>query len=366
MWAEAGTFGIPNRLFPDGLTRPDSNFPPKTFSDTRMKKLLLLPLSAMLVMCEFGPAPLNLGEAPKTNAKGELTIPLNVTKAFSPTGYFYNVWAPADTTYTKVDPEKWNNFLAYQSIYLHPSCVDRVPVDSLAKYDEKLGAITTPAGFYSEFACSQFTYAPSAADDLYGGVFWLRNNNFGNHPGVKVAAGAKRISFWARTLTGQQTVKFGAGVYNTSSLKPWYYFTRFVDTFGNPTPTKTALRESRMVPDPVTGVPVETVVEKDSVLEGTGTFGYKGLNETWAFHSIDLNSIYDTFARTVKVGGVDTLVTDTCIMENEMIGAFYWAIDANFIINKDHVTTPIPLPDGTKRQAKYGAATILIDGIRYE
>jgi hypothetical protein len=265
-----------------------------------------------------------------------------------------------------VDPEKWNNFLAYQSIYLHPKCADRVPVDSLVKNDPTLGGAATPSAFYSEFTCSQFTYAPAADDDLYGGVFWLRNNNFGNHPGVKVAAGAKRIAFWARSLSGQQTVKFGAGVYNTSSLKPWYYFTPYVDLFGNPAPAKTALRQTKMIKNPETGVLEEKVVEQDSVLEGNGTFGYKGLNDAWSFHTIDLNTLYETFFRTAKVNGVDTLVADTCIMENEMIGAFYWAIDANFIINKEYVTAPIKLKDGTTRQAKYGSATILIDGIRYE
>jgi hypothetical protein len=331
-----------------------------------MKRLFLLPLAAPLMMCDLGPTPLTLGEAARTNARGELAMPLNVTKAFSPTGYFYNVWATTDTTFTVVDPDKWNNFLAHQSIYLHPACADRVPMDTLAKYDTSLHRITTLRGFYSEFNCAQFTYAPSSKDDLYGGVFWLRGNNFGNRPGVRVEAGAKFIRFWARTLSGPMFVRFGAGVNNLSSLKPWPFFTPYVDNFGNPSPIRVPRMAKRKVLSPETGAMVDSVLVAESVDEGNSAISFNEVTPKWTLVSIPLSQIYENFFRKTEVDGQETFAVDTCLPAHELIGAFYWAMEAGSLSDKDRRTDPIMLPDGTARQARYGSSTLLIDGIRYE
>lgn len=312
-----------------------------------------------MVGCEFGPAPLKLGEPPKTAPDGSLTVPMNVSRAFSPTGYFYNVWAPADTTYTKVDPEKWNNFLAYQSIYQHPACHDRVPVDTLAKYDTTLGALSTPTGFYSEFSCTQFTYMPVSEDDLYGGVFWLKGNNFGNSPGVKVKGGARRIKFWARSLTGDQVVTFGVGATNYSSLKPWYYFSPNADQWGSPAPIKTARFGKRTVVDPATGKSRDSVIVLDSVPEGTFYNDFKSLTEKWTLQTLNLSQIYSSFSHP------DGSPYDS-LPDHQLIGAFYWAMEKTFLRDTSRVTPSIRDSSGTPRKVRYGSATILIDGIRYE
>lgn len=334
------------------------------------KRDLLWTVSFAFVSCDFGPAPLKLGEAPRTNAQHELTIPLNVTKAFSPTGYFYNVWPPADSTFTQVDPEKWNNFLAYQSIFQHPTCADRVPLDTLAKYDSTLARFVTPSQFYEEFNCTQFTYAPVAEDDLYGGVFWLRNNNFGNHPGVKVDAGARRVKFWARSDNpGITVVKFGVGVNNSSVLKPWYYFSEYVDTWGEPIPVwadvwvKKRLHNSE-------GKVVDSVVVGDTVRAGSGTYLSFNLTRKWTHYEVDLGILYAFNFRkdTVKVG--DSIVVNETpfdsLPDHDLIGAFFWAMESAFIKDSSHVTETFTMPDGTRRRARYGSGTVLIDGIRYE
>ena len=333
------------------------------------KRLLLLTLPFCLTMCDLGPSALNLGEAPKTNSQSELTIPLNVSKAFSPTGYFYNVWAPADSTFTKVDPEKWNNFLAYQSIFQHPACRDRVPKDTLVKYDTTLAAYIPPGSFYEEFACTEFTYAPVSADDLYGGVFWLRNNNFGDHPGVKVDAGARRVRFWARSLLPKQQAKFGVGVNNNSSLKPWYYFSPNVDSWGDPTPEFVDRFQTKPIMNAETGKMVDSLV-KDTVLAGMGFSSNVNLTDKWTLFELNLGILYgfNTRSDTVRVG--DSIIVNEVpfdsLPDHRLIGAFFWALETAFIADSSHVTEPIHLPDGTSRRVKYGAATILIDGIRYE
>lgn len=334
------------------------------------KRVFLLPLTFWFVMCDLGPTPLKLGEAAPVDADSALTVPLNVTKAFSPTGYFYNVWAPADTSFTQVDPEKWNNFLAYQSVFQHPACRDRVSMDSLVKYDSTAVRWMGPVRFYSEFQCSQFTYAPAAEDDLYGGVFWLRGNNFGERPGVKVAEGAKVIKFWARTLSGVQTVQFGAGVTNSSVLKPWYYFSPFVDDWGFPG-KKVVQFDRKMILNPETNQQVDSVYVKDSLPEGAAVNDLYILNDKWKLYTLDLAILYafNVHFDTVKVGPdagrIDTVLYKS-MPAHRTIGAFYWAIDANFITKYEQVTAPIRLPDGTTKTAKFGSATILIDGIRYE
>ncbi|MDB5104598.1 MAG: hypothetical protein JWP91_2287 [Fibrobacteres bacterium] len=313
----------------------------------------------LLIGCDFGPAPLKLGEPPRTAPDGSLATPLNVGRAFSPTGYFYNVWAPADTTFTLVDPEKWNNFLAYQSIYQHPACKDRVPIDTLVKYDSTLGQISTPTGFYSEFSCTQFTYMPVSEDDLYGGVFWLKGNNFGNFPGVKVKGGARRIRFWARSLTGDQVVTFGVGATNFSSLKPWFYFSPNADEWGNPLPVKTPRFMKSTVKDPVTGVVKDTVVVQDSVPEGIYVKDFKALTEQWTLQTLNLNQIYNGFFHA------DGNPYDS-LPDHRLIGAFYWALEKSFLRDTSRVTPFITDSTGAKRRVRYGSATILIDGIRYE
>ena|GEM_PF-3830212 len=323
-----------------------------------LRKLAII-IAMGLSACDFGPMPLKLGQAPKTNPDGTLSIPMNVGRAFAPTGYFYNVWPPADTTFTIVDPEKWNNFLAYQSIYLHPACRDRVAKDTLVKYDSALSELTTPTGFYSDFDCSQFTYSPVSGDDLYGGVFWLKGNNFGNHPGVRVKGGARKVKFWARSLSGNQSVMFGVGVANFSSLKPWFYFTPFADEWGTTSPIKTAIFEKRTTTDPGTGIKKDTVVVKDSVPEGSYYSEFFNLNEKWKLFSLNLIQLYG-FSRHPDGSPYDSLP------DHNLIGAFYWAIESNKITDTSHVTAPIRLSDGTMRQVHFGAATILIDGIRYE
>jgi len=330
-----------------------------------INRVLPLALPFWFVMCDFGPAPLKLGEPPKTNAKAELTVPLNVSRSFSPTGYFYNVWAPADTTFTQVDPEKWNNFLAYQSVFQHPSCADRVSPAELAAQDTSLGAYISYSSFYSEFDCTQFTYAPIAEDDLYGGVFWLRGNNFGNQLGVKVHGGAKMVRFWARSLGGQQTAKFGVGVTNSSVLKPWYYFAPNVDEWGNPTRIMTPLFDKGKTSDGR-----DTVIVKDSLPEGSAISEIFNLTEKWKLYEINLGVLYAFNFRkdTVKVGPDSGTVKDVpfdSLPDHRLIGAFYWAIDAAFISDSSRVTY-VTLPNGTKRQVRYGSGTILIDGIRYE
>lgn len=336
-----------------------------------MKHVLLLALPFCVTMCvDLGPSPLVLGDAVKTNAQHELTIPLNVTKSFSPTGYFYNVWAPADSTFTKVDPEKWNNYLAYQSVFQHPACRDRVPLDTLIKHDTTLPAYIRPEAFYDEFVCTQFTYAPVAEDDLYGGVFWLRNNNFGNHPGVKVDAGAKVVKFWARSLTANQHAKFGVGVSNLSSLKPWYYFSPNVDTWGDLDPVKTPMFQTKKILNPATGQVVDSVVA-DTVLEGAGQNMVLYLTQQWKLYEMNLGVLFAFNYRpdTVRISPDSIIVNQVpfdSIPDHNLIGAFYWAMEAAFIPDSSNVTAPIRLPDGTDRRIKYGSATILIDGIRYE
>ena len=334
------------------------------------KRILLLPLPFMFAMCDLGPTPLKLGEAPHVDAQAELTLPLNVTKAFSPTGYFYNVWAPADTTFTQVDPEKWNNFLAYQSIFQHPACADRVSMAELVKQDTTLPAYIQPSLFFQEFACNEFTYAPISKDDLYGGVFWLRGNNFGNHPGVKVKGGAKHVKFWARSLTGKATVKFGVGVNNSSTLKPWYYFSPNVDDWGNLFPIMTPEYAKGKIKDPA-GVLVDSVYVKDSLPEGASTSDIINLTDKWTLYNLDLGVLYAFNVHPIKVKtpeGKDTTeyVPFDSLPDHNLIGAFYWAIDATFISDSSQVTDPIRLPDGTRKSVRYGSSTILIDGIRYE
>lgn len=334
------------------------------------KRVLLFPLAFGFVMCDLGPNPLKLGEAAPVDSDSALTIPMNVTKAFSPTGYFYNVWAPADSSFTQVDPEKWNNFLAYQSVFRHPACRDRVPMDSLIHYDSTVVKWLGPARFYSEFQCSEFTYAPAAADDLYGGVFWLRGNNFGDHPGVKVAEGATIIRFWARSLSGKQTVKFGAGVNNSPVLKPWYYFSSNVDDWGIPG-AKVAQFGRKMILNPETHRVVDSVYVKDSLPEGRSVSDIINLTQNWKLYTLDLGLLYafdyriDTVKTGPGAGKIDTIFY-TSVPPHRQIGAFYWAIDAAFISDSSQVTDPIRLPDGTARKVRYGSATILIDGIRYE
>lgn len=336
------------------------------------KHALWLTLPFFLGSCiDFGPTPLILGDIPKTNANNELTLPLNVTKAFTPTGYFYNVWPPADSTFTRVDPEKWNNFLAYQSIFLHPACRDRVPFDTLVKQDTTLARFVSPRAFYKEFACSQFTYAPATDDDLYGGVFWLRNNNFGNHPGVKVDGGGKVVKFWARSLGPRQTIKFGVGVNNTSTLKPWYYFSPYVDTWGKLNPPYTPLWEKKPILNRETGKMVDSLVAQDSVLAGAGHNSPMILTDKWTLYTLNLGILYAFNSRldTIRISPDSVEIKEVffdSLPDHRLIGAFFWAMDASFIRDSSHVTDPITLPDGTKRQVKYGSATILIDGIRYE
>lgn len=336
-----------------------------------MKHVLLLSLPFFVTMCvDLGPSPLVLGDAVKTNSEHELTIPLNVTKSFSPTGYFYNVWAPADSTFTKVDPEKWNNYLAYQSVFQHPACRDRVPLDTLRLYDTTLAAYIRPETFYSEFICNQFTYAPAAEDDLYGGVFWLRNNNFGNHPGVRVNGGAKTVKFWARSLTPNQHAKFGVGVMNSSVLKPWYYFSPYVDTWGNAHPTKTEHFQTKRILNTTTGLMVDSVVA-DTVLEGAGHNTVIYLTQKWTLYELNLGVLYafNTRPDTIRISPDSIEVKEVpldSIPDHNLIGAFYWAMEQVFIPDSSNITAPIRLPDGTTKQIKYGSATILIDGIRYE
>jgi hypothetical protein len=335
------------------------------------KNVWLIILPFFLNMCiEFSPSPLVVGETVRTNAQNELTIPLNVTKAFTPTGYFYNVWAPADSSFTKVDPEKWNNFLAYQSIYQHPACRDRVPLDTLIKYDSTLPAYIHPQKFYHEFVCNQFTYAPISEDDLYGGVFWLRNDNFGNYPGVKVNGGAKKVKFWARSISPTQYIKFGVGVSNRSTLKPWYYFSSYVDTWGNSAPLKTEHFQKKPILNPATGIMVDSLVS-DSVLEGDGFNTDVNITNQWTLYTINLGVLYafNTHADTTFIrpdSMVITQVRNDSMPDHRMIGSFFWAMEANFINDSLNVTNPIILPNGTKSKVKYGSATVLIDGIRYE
>lgn len=312
-----------------------------------------------LAGCNLGPSEMKLGQVPRTNTEGALTLPLNVSRAFTPTGYFYNVWPPADTTFTVVDPEKWNNFLAYQSIYLHPACADRVSLDTLAKYDTTLNGITSPAGFYKEFDCSEFTYAPSSEDDLYGGVFWLRGNNFGDHPGVKVKGGARKVVFWARSLDSAQVVMFGVGVANFSNLKPWFYFTPYADEWGAPVSKKTARFGRRTIIDAATGIQKDTAVVLDSVPEGAYSSEYKTITSKWSLYSLDLIQLYGFFQHP------DGSPYDS-LPDHNLIGAFYWAMEHKQILDSSLVSNPFKVSDGSMRRVRYGSATILIDGIRYE
>lgn len=336
-----------------------------------IKRVMLLTLPFFSIGCiELTPSPLVLGESIRTNAQNEMTVPLNVTKAFAPTGYFYNVWAPADSTFTKVDPEKWNNFLAYQSIYHHPACRDRVPFDTLKKYDSTLSGFIAPERFYQEFECNQFTYAPLAEDDLYGGVFWLRNDNFGNHDGVKVNGGARTVRFWARSLSPKQFVKFGVGVSNQSTLKPWYYFSPFVDIWGNRNPSTTQLMKTISIRDQATGQMKDTIVG-DTVLEGNGTNDNYYVTDKWTLFKLDLGILYafGTHLDSTRISPDSVEVKEVAndsLPDHKLIGAFFWAMEAAFITDSSNVTDPIRLPDGTTKSVKYGSATILIDGIRYE
>ncbi|HLP43236.1 MAG TPA: hypothetical protein VK465_17155, partial [Fibrobacteria bacterium] len=81
--------------------------------------------------------------------------------------------------------------------------------------------------------------------------------------------------------------------------------------------------------------------------------------------------IYENLSKGVD--SVGNPIPLTALPAHELIGAFYWAIVTEDLLARDssrmsapiHIHREPPLAD-TVIQAKYGSATILIDGIRYE
>ncbi len=100
----------------------------------------------------------------------------------------------------------------------------------------------------------------------------------------------------------------------------------------------------------------DTVVVKDSVPEGSYYSEFFNLTKKWELFSLNLIQLYG-FSRHPDGSPYDSLP------DHNLIGAFYWAIESAKITDTSHVTAPIGT---TGKKVKYGSATILIDGIRYE
>lgn len=82
----------------------------------------------------------------------------------------------------------------------------------------KEGACESRPAEHSIGKCYKYTFQPSALDELsggaYGGVFWQYGaNNWGTAPGMKVAAGATKVTFkaWSASAEGGEAVQFSAG-----------------------------------------------------------------------------------------------------------------------------------------------------------
>jgi hypothetical protein len=100
-----------------------------------------------------------------------LALPLVVSDYYSPDG----LWGDGETR-GAVDVQK--------------SCPDR------------------PAGALGD--CYRITYTPG--DRRFAGIDWqFPHNNWGQQPGLRITAGATRITVWARGDRGGETVKLGAG-----------------------------------------------------------------------------------------------------------------------------------------------------------
>jgi hypothetical protein len=60
--------------------------------------------------------------------------------------------------------------------------------------------------------CYKFTYMPVPGGLGWGGVYWqYPANNWGNMPGLDVASGATKVSFWAKGAAGGEVLEIVAG-----------------------------------------------------------------------------------------------------------------------------------------------------------
>jgi hypothetical protein len=249
--------------------------------------------------------PVLLGPALQKNVNGQLSLPMQVSTAFGPTGFFWNSFSATDSTGLKVDSLKWKKYLSFQSIDMRLNqCSDRPLALTLKDRHE----------------CLKFSYTPVYVEDLFAGVFWIPKNNFGSGPGMSVAAGAKKIAFWAKSKDSTQNVVFGAGLRNAPNLKPMPFYSKFPDTWGATDTVWT---------------PYRYFSPKDSLIVGSLPAGKTiaspkiALTQVWTRYELDL---------TVMNGGQALGVLD-------LKGAFYWSMQAVEV---------------------KGSATFYLDGIEYE
>jgi hypothetical protein len=60
--------------------------------------------------------------------------------------------------------------------------------------------------------CYKFTYMPVAGGLGWGGVYWqYPANNWGDQPGLAVAPGATKVTFWAKGGAGGEVLELVAG-----------------------------------------------------------------------------------------------------------------------------------------------------------
>ncbi len=84
--------------------------------------------------------------------------------------------------------------------------IPATPIDSADCHGHRPSP--TPAG-----TCHEVTYTPPLSGGKgWGGVYWqYPHDNWGMHPGYVVAAGATKVTFWARGALGGEQVTFLAG-----------------------------------------------------------------------------------------------------------------------------------------------------------
>jgi hypothetical protein len=268
-------------------------------------RFLIASLAILTLLAGGCVDPLPLGPAILKDGEGRLSLPMQVSTAFGPTGFFWNTFSATDSTGLRVDSLKWRKYLAFQSIAMK---VDHCP--------DRPAALTLK----DRHECLKFIYTPIEVEDLFAGVFWLPKNNFGTGPGMQVAAGSKTITFWARSMDSSLNVTFGAGLRNAPNLKPMPFYSRFPDTWGAADTVWTPFRyydaNDSLV---VASLPAGKTVATPKI----------ALTPAWTKYELDL---------TVMNGGSPLGVLD-------LKGAFYWSIQAVDVA---------------------GSATFFLDGIQYE